>query len=86
MMKNRDLFSELSFALVEAQQHLEDKQTFNEHLVDAESGVIPARKTSTTNESSTKVVGMSDEYDFSKVRSRNNPFDTKSKKARLKVK
>ena len=79
-MKNRDLFSELSFALVEAQQHSEDMLTFNGHPVDAESGVIPARKTSTMNKSSTKAVGMNDEYDFSKLRSRNNSFYTKSKK------
>lgn len=79
-MKNRDLFSELSFALVEAQQHSEDMQTFNGNPVDAESGVIPARKTSTMNKSSTKAVGMNDEYDFSKMKSRKNPYAAQLKK------
>lgn len=80
MIKNRDLFSELSFALVEAQQHSKAKQTFNEHPVHAESGVIPARKTSTMTESSTKVVGMNDEYDFPKMKLRQNPYAAQLKK------
>ena len=79
-MKNRDLFSELSFALVEAQQHSENMQTFSGRPVDAESGVIPARKTSTMNKSSTKAVGMNDEYDFSTMKSRKNPYAAKLKK------
>lgn len=80
MMKNRDLFSELSFALVEAQQHLEDKQIFKVHLVHAESDVTPARKATTMNESSTEEVRMKDEYDFSKMRSCKNPYAAKLKK------
>ena len=80
MMKNRDLFSELSFALVEAQQHLEDKQIFKVHFVHAESDVTPAGKTSTMNKSSTKAVGMSDDYDFSKMKSLKNPYPAQLKK------
>lgn len=79
-MKNRDLFAELSSALVEAKQHSEGLQTFSVHPVPHMSSVIPARKASARNESFTKVVGMSDDYDFSKMKSRQNPYPAQLKK------
>ena len=85
-MKNRDLFAELSSALVEAKQHSESLQTFNGHPIDAESGVIPAGKTSTMKKSSTKAVGMSDDYDFSKMKSLKNPYPAQLKKPDSRVK